>query len=34
MKYMLMLFSEPRDDGPAPNSPQMQAVMKEWHAYG
>lgn len=34
MKYMLMLFSEPRADGPEPGSPEMDAMMKEWHAYG
>lgn len=34
MKYMLMLFSEPRHDGPAPDSPEMQAMMQEWYAYG
>lgn len=34
MKYMLLLFSEQRDDGPTPDSDEMAAVMKEWHAYG
>lgn len=34
MKYMLMLFSEPRDGGPAPESAEMQAMMQAWYAYG
>ncbi len=34
MKYMLMLYSEERTDGPAPDSPEAGAMMQVWQAYG
>lgn len=34
MKYMLLLYSEPQTDGPAPDSAEAQAMMQAWYAYG
>ncbi len=33
MEYMIMLHSEEADDGPAPGTPEFEAMMGEWMAY-